>query len=435
MGSDISKNTQIPNEIDPAAVPFMNYGIVNRYNYKPELFQMIPIKRWDPLAFNYGVNPKYGTYSYVTGHFTYISPIRGDRPIERTKDVDDDAPIPEPQPEPGEGWEKRGPFDPFEPMFAGKHYITEHSTLPAHAIIIADATRTFDDVFSETPRTYSNLTDGAVTMINKFPAMVRVIDPEILPDISNRMAVEDISAKIAQGVCTVTLPRKYYTHLHIIPTPELQAMFLSMQIAIKGIINAAENRQIVSMPISAFFNVGKLAGGSMKRIHSQMYFDMVQDGHGARMETLLQAFEKMKKNNRCHLDDSIHGSRKRLVLENEDWVMFTTGSPLRNYHLRFSPKEHLQHLGLVTPKQFFSLSDMLRTIFRALDVIGVNPNRNIILNTRPYGYTSDFHIFGDILPHEFVGGAEMADDMRVVRFSPVETAEKLRETLLELPKE
>ncbi len=67
----------------------------------------------------------------------------------------------------------------------------------------------------------------------------------------------------------------------------------------------------------------------------------------------------------------------------------------------------------------------------ALDDLGVSPDRNIIWNTRPYGYQNDFHIFGDILPHEFIGGAEMAEDMRVARISPWTVAEDLRKIIQE----
>jgi hypothetical protein len=36
-------------------------------------------------------------------------------------------------------------------------------------------------------------------------------------------------------------------------------------------------------------------------------------------------------------------------------------------------------------------------------------------------------MFGDIIPHEIIGGAEMADDMRVARKLPEDAAREIKE--------
>ena len=75
------------------------------------------------------------------------------------------------------------------------------------------------------------------------------------------------------------------------------------------------------------------------------------------------------------------------------------------------------------------LAKSLKAIFDALDKISVDKNRNILFTCVPYGYDADFHMFGDIIPHEIIGGAEMADDMRVARKSPNEVAEEIRSAI------
>jgi UDPglucose--hexose-1-phosphate uridylyltransferase len=416
--------------LSPTEIPFMHYGIINKYNYSSENIRNVPIKRWDPLSFNYGVNPKYAIYSYISGHYSYISPVRGDRPVELKPETENDQDPTIIGQLPGIGWENRAPLDPFEPQLAGKHYISSKQTFPAHTIVIADGTDSVDNPFIDRPKLYPHLQGNAVTIVNKFPAMVRVLDPEVIPKITQYLSEEDPNCKIAQGICTLTVPRRFYSRLQDIPVNELRDFFLSMQATIKICIHTAvEEKGILAIPISPFFNVGRLVGGSMRRIHSQLYLDLCQDGHGTRMETLLQAFDKMHKINQCHLDVTSHGNQKRLILENDHWSIFATGSPIRNYHLRFSPKTHIPQIEQVTPSQFFSLAKLLKVIFMALDDLGVNPNRNIIWNTKPYGYDTEFHIFGDILPYEFVGGAEMAEDMRVVRMSPITAATQLREII------
>jgi len=69
----------------------------------------------------------------------------------------------------------------------------------------------------------------------------------------------------------------------------------------------------------------------------------------------------------------------------------------------------------------------LKTIFHALDNLKIERNRNIIFHSCPYGYDADFHMFGDIIPHEIIGGAEMADDMRVARKLPEDAAREIKE--------
>ena len=128
--------------------------------------------------------------------------------------------------------------------------------------------------------------------------------------------------------------------------------------------------------------------------------------------------------------NSSHEEGQRIVIDEEDWIVFASGSPIRNYHLRFAPKKHTENIYDLNAHTLLSLSKILKILFLALNDLGINRNRNIVFNTKPHGYdNSFFHIFGDIYPFEFVGGAEMADDMRVVRVSPKAFARDLRETI------
>jgi len=407
--------------LNPQEIPFMHYGIINKYNFTEKQFSMVPLKRWDPLGFNYGLNPKFPQYSYIYGHYSYISPVRSERPVERKDDVEKES-------------DGKDVIDIFEPMVQGKVIVVNGQTLQPHSIIIADGEKAVDPPFANLPRVYSNLTGNAVTMVNRYPAMARVIDSELLPSITNYISQLDANCKIAYGACLLTIPRQYYTRIQDFSPEELRDLFLSMVAGINHTTYAAQQQyDIRAIPISPFFNVGKLVGGSLKRIHAQIYMDLSQDGHGAKMENLLTAFEKYKQNGYCHLCKSSHGitpvaksKESRLILSNDDWEAYATGSPIRNYHLRFSPRQHIDRIEKVTSSQFLSLAKLLRVLFIALDDAGVNPNRNMIFNTKPFGYDCDFHIFGEILPHEFIGGAEMAEDMRVVRMSPWLVAEQLQ---------
>ena len=79
--------------------------------------------------------------------------------------------------------------------------------------------------------------------------------------------------------------------------------------------------------------------------------------------------------------------------------------------------------------QIEDLAGSIKRIFQALDLIEIDRNRNIIFNCCPYGYDANFHLFGDIIPHEIIGGAEMADDMRVGTILPHIAAAEIRNAL------
>ena len=81
------------------------------------------------------------------------------------------------------------------------------------------------------------------------------------------------------------------------------------------------------------------------------------------------------------------------------------------------------------PPQVQDLARSLKIIFKALDDLRIERNRNILFNCCPYGYDADFHMFGDIIPHEIIGGAEMADSMRVARKLPEDIAKEIGEAI------
>jgi hypothetical protein len=79
--------------------------------------------------------------------------------------------------------------------------------------------------------------------------------------------------------------------------------------------------------------------------------------------------------------------------------------------------------------QVEDLACSLILIFQAIDDLDIDKNRNILFNSCPFGYDADFHLFADIIPHEVIGGAEMADDMRVARKLPHIAAKEIRDSL------
>ncbi|GAH43467.1 unnamed protein product, partial [marine sediment metagenome] len=131
----------------------------------------------------------------------------------------------------------------------------------------------------------------------------------------------------------------------------------------------------------------------------------------------------------CHLCQTSHGNSDRIIIKTKFWTFYTTGSPVRNYHIRFHPNEHLRRFSQLNVNQINDLAKTLKVIFQGLDDISIDKNRNILFNCCPFHYDANFHLFGDIISHEIIGGAEMADDMRVARKLPHIAASEIQKSI------
>ncbi|MFX1575093.1 MAG: hypothetical protein ACFFB0_20340 [Promethearchaeota archaeon] len=405
----------------------MEWGIINKENFKDKTTFDLPIKRWDPLSTikitteDFGLRKERIRYY---GHYSYISPIRGSRPrgfktIEEEKELQDCSKR-----------VIRKHEDVFTAVTEGKPIYDDGGTLigDGYTIIITQDEIKRDHPFSGAPHRIERIPESskAITLINRYPSMARIVDPEV-----EKYALEILPShlKLSKGINLVSISRHFFPSLcfELIPEEILSAIFVSMKTAILYCIEEAINKDYYDIPVMPFFNIGSKVGGSQPRIHSQTYIDLNMDGHGSRLEGHLRAFKEM--GNDCHLCKTTHGGTDRIILETEFWTFYTTGSPVRNYHIRFHPNEHIRRFSQLKINQINDLAYSLKIIFQALDDIEIDRNRNILFNSCPFGYDADFHLFADIIPHEIIGGAEMADDMRVARKLPHIAAKEIRDSL------
>ena len=406
----------------------MEWGIINKENFEGKTSYDVPIKRWDPLSTvsihteGFGLRKERVRYY---GHYSYISPIRSARPKgfksteEEKQFLDCSKKV--------LGKHK----DVFSSITEGKIVYDNWGTplSDGFTMIITQDDIKCDNPFSETPHRIERVPDAckAITLINRYPSMARIIDPKIEETLVKNLPSH---LKISRGINLVTISRNYYPSLcfNLIPEDVLSGIFLSMRAAILYCIEESINRDYYDIPVMPFFNIGTKVGGSQPRIHSQVYIDLNGDGHGSRLEGFLRAFKEMGEN--CHLCETSHGDTDRIILKTGFWTFYTTGSPVRNYHIRFHPNEHLRRFSQLKINQINDLAKSLKIIFQAIDDIKIDKNRNLLFNSCPFGYDADFHMFGDIIPHEVIGGAEMADDMRVARKLPHIAAAEIRESLI-----
>lgn len=379
-------------------IPFMHWGIITRHNFSSEKLHLIPRKKWDPLSAAPILLPdatgKMIPIGKWKGHFSYVSPIRSARPggEERTERVK----------------------DTFKEILEGRDY----------AIFISIDRNRFDSVFSAEPVMLDVRDATAVTIVNRYPAMVRVIDEQLEEQLKPK--IEDEYTRIAHGINLVAFPAStYYETFSEADVTSLSAMFKSLLSAVSFGVEEAKKRGFTLIPLYVFFNVGLMAGGSQPRLHAQAYMDLNQDGHGAFMENVLQAFDMMR--GKCHICSSRHD--ERLVFENATWIAWATSAPRRNFHVRIAPKRHVERLTDLDDREIDGLSEILILISRAMDKVGVVRDRYVLIYSNPFGYQSFFHMFIDFVPFERIGGIEVLDSVRVVRIAPEDVAKLLRNAI------
>ena len=407
---------------------FMEWGIISKDNFQ-DIYE-VPIKRWDPLSTisitmdEFGLHKKLKRYY---GHYSYLSPIRGKRP-QGYKTIQEACKSPDIN-----NARLKSFIDVFTAITEGKaiYDVNGNQIGDGYSMIITQDEEKREKPFSNIPHKSAHVPKSckALTLINRYPSMARVIDPEIFSFIQERLPTH---LKLAKGINLLTISRDFYpsSNFQLIPENVLSGILLSMKEAILYCILEAIEQDYYDIPVNPFFNIGTKVGGSQPRIHSQTYIDLNGDGHGSRLELFLRAFKEMGDN--CHLCETSHGNSDRIIISSQFWTFYTTGSPVRNYHIRFHPNEHIRRFTQLKVNQIKDLAKTLRNVFLALDNIGIDSNRNILFNCCPYGYDADFHMFGDIIPHEVIGGAEMADDMRVARKLPHIAASEIRKSLEEV---
>jgi len=404
----------------------MQWGIITRENFKGKDTYDIPLKRWDPLSTiaiktkDFGMRNQHRRYH---GHYAYLSPIRGKRPKgfktpEKKSQLLDCSEIILSEAK-----------DVFMSITEGKPIYDDDGIQigDGYTIIVCEDIRRRDNPFFAQPHISEKISEKtkAITLINRYPSMARIVDPIVEKYIRNNLPRH---LKLARGINLVTISRDFYPSMcfNLIPTDVLVAILNSMKESILYCVQEAIKRDYYDIPVSPFFNIGMKVGGSQPRIHGQVYIDLNMDGHGSRLENYLNAFKEM---NHCHLCDTTHGDTDRIILKTNYWTFYTSGSPVRNYHIRFHPNEHVRRFTQLNINQISELAKDLKILFQALDDLEIDKNRNILMNSCPFHYDADFHFFGDIIPHEIIGGAEMAEDMRVARKLPHVAAAEIRDVL------
>ncbi len=247
-----------------------------------------------------------------------------------------------------------------------------------------------------------------------------------------------MNKKISTDVSRGPFPAFDATGVHeVVVTNNEGKGFASMDLVeIAEVLDAYQDRYISLMndknirSIMIFHNHGESAGGSIKYPHSQIIALPIVSSS---VERELIASERYMKKNDCNVFDTMRDyevlDKKRLLYENDDFVMYCPFSSKKAFSMRIVPKKTSAYFERITDEQKMTLAEILKKAFVGLKDGLNSPDYNFYIHTAPctgreYNYYS---YFIDIYPKTQVyAGFEMATDMEIVPISSEDSASFLR---------
>ncbi len=182
--------------------------------------------------------------------------------------------------------------------------------------------------------------------------------------------------------------------------------------------------------ISIFHNHGPLAGASISHPHSQIITTPLFDTD--LKNALWKAkhyFESKKSCIYCEMSSWERRVKKRVVLENEDFMAICPFASKTAFEVIITPKQHLSYFERIKESEKWALAEIfqkiLRKIYRGLN----NPDYNFYLHTAPRdGKSHDYyHWHWTILPKTSIwAGFEIGTRMEISTIEPEKAAAYLR---------
>lgn len=187
--------------------------------------------------------------------------------------------------------------------------------------------------------------------------------------------------------------------------------------------------------VSIFHNHGLLAGATIAHPHSQIIGIPVIPPDVARsLKGSQEYFQKHQSCVHCLVVNYELAEQKRVVYENDRFVVVMPYASKSAFEMRVYPKRHGAHFERITDNDRMLLANALRMVLAKLS-IGLNrPDFNFFLHTAPTGDSSQFdhyHWHFEIIPKTAIwAGFEIGTGIEISTIAPETAAEFLRDTKL-----
>lgn len=293
---------------------------------------------------------------------------------------------------------------------------------------------------SQCPFCRLDLTDKPVLVFNrgkkikieekKFPNWTLMVIPNKYPAFSNSDSLNEKTDGPYKSMDGVGFHEVVVTHDH----KKQIAQFSVAQI--KEVIDAYQeryldlmNEELVSY-ISIFHNHGREAGASLGHPHSQIItLPVIDPDLQSSISGSKNYFNGLKKCVHCTMLEQDRKDGKRIVFENEEFVVLVPFASRMAFETRIYPKEHHAYFERITNGQKESLAEAFKAalgkIYKGLG----DPSYNFFIHTAPCdGKNYDhYHWHLEILPKTQIwAGFELGAGIEISTIEPEKAAEYLR---------
>jgi len=205
---------------------------------------------------------------------------------------------------------------------------------------------------------------------------------------------------------------------------------------VKEVIDVYQSRYLELMKekfvnyVSIFHNHGVEAGASIYHPHSQILTTPLIDVD--LRNALVNARDYYKKNKKCiycAMGEWEKKFKKRIVFENEDFLVICPFASKSAFQVIVTPKEHQPYFERIKEDQKWKLAEAFREALRRLYEGLKDPSYNFYLHTAPCDGTKNesYHWHWTILPKTSIwAGFEIGTRMEISTIEPEVAAEHLR---------
>jgi len=273
-------------------------------------------------------------------------------------------------------------------------------------------------VFSdEKKNNFDNWT--TVVIPNKYPAFL----PH--PDFDKKLEGELYQTMNAVGFCELVVTRDHAKSLALLPENQVGEVIDSYR---ERYLNLKEKSNVNY--ISIFHNHGQEAGASQPHPHSQIITSPLIDVDLQRaLYNSEKYFNAKRKCVYCQMNEWEKKTKKRVIFENEDFLVICPFASKSAFEIIISPKNHLPYFERINEKEKKQLSQAFKVALYKLYKGLNNPAYNFYLHTSPCDKKdySFYHWHWTILPKTAaLGGFELGTRMEISTIEPEKAAEYLR---------
>lgn len=191
-----------------------------------------------------------------------------------------------------------------------------------------------------------------------------------------------------------------------------------------------KNRACVEY-IFIFHNYGIEAGASLSHPHSQLIaIPIIPPDVSLSIKGAKEYWLKNKKCVHCEMIKWEKKVKKRVIFENEEFIVFLPFASKVNFEVRIYPKKHNNCFESITDKERKSLAQVTKIVFEKIYKNLNDPAYNFFIHTAPV--ESDFfkfyHWHIEILPKTSIyAGVELGTGIEILSVSPEDAAKLLRQ--------